>query len=135
MNKKMMNVLIAVLLIFITAVVVIKVRDYKEARIFTQEKWDKQPDRRHLIVKDLLKKHNLYGMSKVEIINLIGEPALTLPSGVVRRLDDKKEQIGKYPDRIYYLTEGSGKPEGMALYIGFDEAGKVVDYSLVAFST
>lgn len=135
MNKKITNALIAILLISITVVVVIKVRVYKEARTFTQEKWYNQPDRRYLIVKDMLKKHNLYGMSKAEIINLIGEPILTLPSGVVRRLDDKKEQIGKYPDRIYYLTEGSGKPEGMALYIGFDEAGKVVEYSLVAFST
>lgn len=135
MNKKMMNVLIAVLLIFITAVVVIKVRDYKEARTFTQEKWFKQPDRRYLIVKDMLKKHNIYGMSKAEIINLIGEPVLTLPSGIVRRLDNKKGQIDKYPDRVYYLTEESGKPEGMALYIGFDEEGKAADYSIVAFST
>lgn len=72
-RAKLWNTLIFSFFAVIAIAVLIGLAVLKYRHTFTIEKWLKEPDDRINIVNNLLEKHNLVGMTKEEIIFLLGE--------------------------------------------------------------
>lgn len=74
-----------------------------EVHRFTKDKWISNPDKRYLIVEDLLSKYTLVGMSEGDVIKLLGEET------------NGSKQTSFKGDRTYYVPE-----ETLVYYIGTD---------------
>lgn len=74
-----------------------------EAHRFTPEKWIAHPEKRNLIIADLLKKYELVGMTENEVVNLLGPET------------NGKNQTSFKGDSTYYPPE-----ETLVYFIGTD---------------
>lgn len=75
----------------------------QEVHRFTHEKWMLYPERRYLIVEDLLSSYSLVGMSEDDVISILGE-------------ETKGSQQSSFKgDRTYYDPEDT-----LVYYIGTD---------------
>ena len=72
--KKIVSILICVCIIGAGAYAVFN---------FTPERWSRDKEHRHLMIKDLEREYDIIGMTDEEIISLLGEPenTATLPTG------------------------------------------------------
>jgi hypothetical protein len=138
-NKKTVNVFIVILITFSLISITVKINEYKQRGSFTQEKWFKEPDKRYLIVKDMLKKHDFANMTKEQVINLLGEPddareAGGMPIGTYD--SGKTVNLLNNGNSICFFTKTGGFPEEFkGFYLMFDNNGKVIDYAMIHFTT
>lgn len=70
---KMWNRIIVSIFVMMIIVSLSSCGIYKYQHTFTVEKWSNKPENRRKIVNDLLKKHEIVGMTEKEIIFLLGE--------------------------------------------------------------
>lgn len=98
---------------------------YKYRHTFTIEKWNRESENRRKIVNDLLKKHDIFGMTEKEIICLLGEEeayANTKTSFKMSRIYFEPENT-----LVYYL--GVDYMDDMWLVISLDD-GVVSSYCI-----
>jgi len=138
-KKRIIYMMIILFVAFIGTSIAIKVNDYKQKTIFTQEKWIQAPNQRYLIVKDMIKRYNFSAMTKEEVIRLLGEPDNVWGAGgwPIRTFDRNIPPVDlDDPNSIYYSTHPGYMPEEISgFYLKFDESGKVVDYAIIHFTT
>lgn len=68
-RNKIIIVIICIIAIAIGLLLIVN----KEAHTFSSAKWRQNPEKRNLIVTDLLNRYELIGMPECEIIRLLGE--------------------------------------------------------------
>lgn len=137
MWKKRLNFLLIFLFIgFVGTISIIKINQFKAERSFTQEKWIKEPDKRYLIVDNMVKKYDLEKMTKEQVIHLLGKPNKEYTGGLTLAYLNKKPINPSDFNNIFYLTKNGDMPEDVhGLYILFDDKGKFIDYVSVRFTT
>jgi hypothetical protein len=130
---------IILFLLIICALIIVA---YNNTVRFSSSKWISNEDGRLPVVEDLLSKHNLTGMSKVEIIELLGMPSQTYPlysAERVQKYTPNESGNNNYYDlpseniSIYKLNSKVEHYEGYALLIKYNEIGNVEDYAVVSF--
>jgi len=107
-KKKGIIYLVIILIVILGgAIITVQANKYKQRVTFTQEKWDAEPNKRYIIVKDLIKKQDLANMTKEEVINLLGEPDIkTMFPGLAIGTFNRSKTIDlNIPKSIYYFTK------------------------------
>jgi hypothetical protein len=138
-KKQVTYVLILLLIMLSGTFIIIKVNQYKRSITFTKEKWFEVPNKRFLIVKDMINKHDFANMTKEQVINLLGEPGDGWGSGgvPVRTYDSSKPVDLLYNKNsvCYFTKTGQFAEEFRGFYLMFDNNGKVIDYAIIHFTT
>lgn len=138
-NKKVTYVLVVLLIVLSGTFILVKVNQYKQRYSFIQEKWFKEPNKRFLIVEDMIKKHDFASMTKEQVINLLGEPDDNWGSGGVsiRTYDRNKpvDLLNNENSICYFTKTGQFAEEFNGFYLMFDSNGRVIDYSIIHFTT
>lgn len=67
-NRIILFIFVIMIIAFVSSLSI-----YKYQHTFTAKKWSAKPEVRRKIVSDLLKKHEIVGMTENEIISLLGE--------------------------------------------------------------
>lgn len=138
-NKRLTYLLIALVIMLSGVFIIIKVNQYRQRVAFTQEKWFSEPNKRFVIVKDMIKKYNFGNMTKKQVINLLGIPDGRDMGGVpVRTYEPSKpvDLLRNNQNSVYYLIKGGQSPEDFnGFYLKFDINGKVIDYAIIHFTT
>lgn len=123
--SKMWNRIILSIFLIMIIVSLSSLGIYKYRHTFTVEKWNEDPENRRKIVANLLKKHDIVGMTEKEIIFLLGEEdayANTKTSFKMSRIYFEPENT-----LVYYL--GVGYMDDMWLVISLDD-GIVSSYCI-----
>ena len=138
-KKKGIIYLVKILIIILGgAIINVQANKYKQRVTFTQEKWLAEPNNRFVIVKDMLKKHDLANMTKEEVINLLGESdnKTKIPGLAIVTSNRNKPIDLNNPNSIYYFTKTGNTPEDFnGFYIMFDNNGEVSEYAIIHFTT
>ncbi|MGH4123803.1 MAG: hypothetical protein ACREV6_12830 [Clostridium sp.] len=137
-KKGIIYLVIIVVIIFGGAIITVKTNQYKQRVTFTQEKWVAEPNKRFVIVKDMIKKHNFDNMTKEDVINLLGEPDNKgKADGFARGISNRKKTVDlNNSNSICYFTKTGQMPEDFnGFYIMLDNNGKVSDYAIIHFTT
>lgn len=117
----------------------VKVKGYIEQHSFTKEKWVHAPDKRFMLLKDLLRNNNFYVMTKDQVINLLGEPDNPYKTGgFAINASNKDSKFISLDDKagIYYFTRTGEMPEDFeGLYIEFDKNDKFIKHTIIHFTT
>ena len=115
---------------------IFKINQFKEKSSFTQDKWTRHPAERYLIVENMLKKYDFEKMTRDQVINLLGKSDKKFEGGMmIPRLNKSPFNSSDF-NNIFYFTKIGLMPEDVSgIYIMFDEKGKVIDYSIVRFTT
>jgi len=88
---------------------------YKQSRIFNSERWIEHPEKRIKMHSDLERNYQLEGMSKAEIIKLLGSP----------------DGIQDCPDTISYYSPDTISIDGLLMTITFeDDIAVLVDVAI-----
>ncbi len=69
--------------VILSAVIVIAAAAYiykRSNRVFSSEKWAAYPEKRYMMVDNLIKKNKLEGMTKAEVYSLLGDKNLIRPN-------------------------------------------------------
>jgi hypothetical protein len=135
-EEKIIFFLIFLFIGFVGAISIIKINEYKDKSFFTQDKWIKEPDKRDLIVENMLEKHDLKKMTKEQVIDLLGKTDKKYEGGRMLPRLNKNPINPSDPNIIFYFTKKGLMPEEVSgLYVIFDDKGKVIDYAIVDFTT
>ena len=96
-TKKLMTsiLLIIFIIIIVTAVY------YKCSVIFTQDKWFSNPQTRYKIVDNLIESYRIVGMTKNEVIDLLGNSDMGNEGTITNKLD--RVQYSLSNSLVYYL--------------------------------
>ncbi len=70
---KRRNYIVFGVLVILAAVVLVKFCSYRYWHSFSREKWLSYPEKRAYMASDLLKRHELAGMTKDEVVSLLGQ--------------------------------------------------------------
>ena len=103
--KKWKKILLVVIAAIIVIVILLTVK-YKIDHTFTVERWDTKIEKRLYMYDDLMEKYNLIGMTRDQILELLGTNGISPGSD------------------IQYIMGGIFYP--VILHINFDESGKVI---------
>lgn len=128
--------ILALFVIFIIYVVVmINVSDNFEARKFNTTEWKQNPEKRFELVDDLINSKLLDGMSKTEVIEILGPPETNTPKGE----KDKKvnglyshfpDTTGCGTDLFYFLGTRPGIMQPEQYFFIWLENGTVMKYKI-----
>ena len=135
-KKRLIYVLIFFFIGFVGIFSIFKINQFKEKSSFTQDKWTRHPAERYLIVENMLKKYDFEKMTRDQVINLLGKSDKKFEGGMmIPRLNKSPFNSSDF-NNIFYFTKIGLMPEDVSgIYIMFDEKGKVIDYSIVRFTT
>ncbi len=86
-------------------------------KAFDEEKWSGNREERGSMMGSLQKKHELKGMTKDELVKLLGEP-------------DSKQEEGTERQFVYYLGRASLGVDDSLLKLYFSEDGVVESYQI-----
>ena len=86
--KRKYKIIYTILSLIIVAIISFSIHyksiESKNSNIFSQEEWNKNTNTRAYMIDELLLRYDFIGMSKSEVINLLGENGLTVDSKTLR---------------------------------------------------
>ncbi|MBU3144509.1 hypothetical protein [Clostridium sp. CF012] len=135
-NKRLTFLLIFLLIGFVGTIGIVKLNQFKDKSLFTQDKWIREPGKRYLIVEDMLKKYDFEKMTKEKVIQFLGKPDEKFEGGIMIERLNRNPINTSDPNNIFYFTKKGLMPEEISgLYVMFNNKGKVINYAIVHFTT
>lgn len=135
MGRKKVSIVIVLFIVCIGGLAVVIINDY---RSFTPEKWREEPDKRYVLVKNMVKKYDFGNMTREQVISLLGEPEKDRKAVGFALRDDGTGpvvQLSSPNSMVYYTKTGRTPEEYRGFYLLFDNNGKVVDWAIIRFTT